>query len=85
MFVIINLTEPLAPDMFGNEHIIPTNRRPSWVHETLTQAEAEALRLAEKHGGNFVIFQAIAGTEARTAMIPTKVWIINPIAASTRQ
>ena len=79
MFLIVNLTEGLESTAWKQDCRIPEARRPSYVHDTLTEAEAEALRLAEQHGGRFVIFQAIADTEQRTAMIPTKVWTINPL------
>lgn len=79
MFIIVNLTEGLESTAWKNECRIPEKNRPSYVHDTLTEAEAEALRLAQRHGGRFVIFQAIADTINRTVMVPTKVCIINPL------
>jgi hypothetical protein len=76
MFVIINITAPLLPDRFGDECIIPENRRPTYVHETRQQAENEALRLAQTHGGKFAILGALAFTEEKTAYVPTKVWTL---------
>jgi hypothetical protein len=79
MFIIVNLTEGLESTVWKQDCRIPEKNRPSYVHDTLTEAEAEALRLTEKYGGRFVIFQAIAETTQRTVMIPTKVCMINPL------
>jgi len=79
MFIILNITDGLESTAWKQDCRIPENRRPTYVHETKTEAEAEALRLAERHGGRFVIFEAIADTQKRTAMIPTTVWTINPL------
>lgn len=79
MFIIINLTEGLESTPWKQDCRIPEKNRPSYVHDTLTEAEAEALRLAEKNGGRFVIFQAIADTSEHTIMVPTKVCRINPL------
>lgn len=79
MFIIVNLTEGLESTVWKQDCHIPVNHRPSYVHDTRTEAEAEALRLAEKDGGRYVIFAAIADTQKRTAMIPTTVWTISPL------
>lgn len=67
--IIVNMTGPLDCDRFGNERIIPKERRPSYVHDDLEAARQEALRLHKEHAGpigRFVIFQAVEVTEWRT-------------------
>lgn len=66
--IIVNMSGPLAPDRFGNERIIGPKHRPSYVHDDLEAARAEAVRLHQAHAsqnGLFVIFQAVEKTEWR--------------------
>ena len=67
--IIVNMTGHLECDRFQNEHVIPKESRPSYVHDDLDAARQEALRLHKKHAsaeGRFVIFQAVEVTEWRT-------------------
>lgn len=78
MFVIINLEE-LQPDSMGNECLIPKDRRPSYIHENRESAESELLRLASTHSGKFVLFESTHTARQTTALVPTKVWALEPI------
>ena len=79
MFVIINVTE-MHPDSFGNERIIPTNRRPSYLHENEDEAQAELLRLSQQNPSTkFVLFTGTHTTRETTALVPTKVWAVEAI------
>lgn len=79
MFVIINITH-LEADFMSNECIIPRDRRPSYVHETEDAAQAELLRLSQRNPGNkFVLFTATHSARETTALVPTKVWAVEPI------
>lgn len=83
MFVIINTIRLEASTEFpslGQECIIPVERRPSFIHETRDQAEAELLRLSQQHpGGRFVLFEATHTARETTALVPTKVWALEII------
>jgi hypothetical protein len=70
--IIVNLGPSWEMDLHGTEkeaRTLKPGRRPKYVHDDLESAEAEALRLHQKHAGpagRFVIFQAVAATEWRT-------------------
>lgn len=55
---VIIRTDRLAERENG-EHIEP-NDRPTFVHETSDQAEAELLRLESTHGHSFALFESVA-------------------------
>ena len=70
--IIVNMGQPLLPDLHGNEHIIPEIKRPGYVHDDLESAQTEALRLHKKYAGpqgRFVIFQAVEQTVWRNQWV----------------
>lgn len=67
--IIVNMGEPLDPDIHGNSNIIPPTKRPRYVHDDLESAQREALRLHTRYAGptdRFVIFQAIEASAWKT-------------------
>lgn len=69
MWLIVSLCEDeLWHDRHGRHHL-PAHRRPKLLHTDKGEAEQEALRLNELHGGmgrTFIIFEAVSHTETRT-------------------
>lgn len=79
--LIVNMSEPLEPDHFGNDQIIPERCRPKYVHDDLDSARAECLRLHSQKGSSgancrFVIFQAVEFSEWRDTYVPARVAVL---------